>query len=63
VLFEKSETPGDWEHVGKSVVVGDDCKGSTSAKVTRKTKFRAVSINTANEATEATSTVVTVKLK
>jgi hypothetical protein len=63
VLFEASETPGNWDHVGKSILVGDDCKAARAAKVTRKTKFRAVSINTENEATEATSTVVTVKLK
>lgn len=62
VLFQQRDGQG-WNNLGGKIKAGGDCKATKSVKVKAKTKFRALSIQTSNNATVKTSSTVTVKLK
>lgn len=62
VLFQ-TKASRSWDNLGKAVKAGKGCKARRSVKVTEKTVFRAVLIDSTNQATLASSPNVTVKLK
>jgi hypothetical protein len=62
VLFQ-TKVARSWDNLGKVVKAGKGCKAKKSVKVTEKTVFRAVLIDSTNQATLANSPNVTVKLK
>ncbi|WP_028652179.1 hypothetical protein [Nocardioides halotolerans] len=63
VLFQVKDGRG-WDNLGKAKPLRPDCTASRkSQKVTSKSQYRVVSINTANSATMATSPTVTLKPK
>jgi hypothetical protein len=62
VLFQVREGRG-WDNLGRAVKTGKGCKASKRVKVTAKTVYRVVLIDSTNQATLAYSPRVTVKLK
>ena len=52
-----------WDNLGRAVKPGKGCKVSKKVKITAKSVFRAVLINSKNQATLGYSPRVTVKLK
>lgn len=62
VLFQHKE-PRSWDNLGSSLKAGKGCKAVKRVKVTAKSVFRAVLIDSRNQATLAYSPKVTVKLK
>ena len=62
VLFQEKE-PRSWQNLGKAVKAGKGCKAKKRVKITKKTGFRAVLIDSTNQSTLAYSPLVTVKLK
>ncbi len=62
VLFQEKE-PRSWNNLGKTVKPGKGCKARKRVKITSKSAFRAVLIDSTNHATLAHSPTVTVKLK
>ena len=62
VLFQAKDARS-WDNLGKVVKAGKGCKAKRSIKITEKTVFRAVLIDSTNRATLANSPNVTVKLK
>lgn len=62
VLFQERE-PRSWNNLGKAIKPTAKCTASKRAKVTAKTVYRAVLIQTNNHATLAYSPRLTVKLK
>jgi hypothetical protein len=63
VLFQVKDGRG-WDNLGKAVkAAGKGCKAKKPAKITEKSVFRAVLIDSTNQATLAYSPNVTVKLK
>ena len=62
VLFQVKAGRG-WDNLGKAVKTGKGCKASKRVKVTSKSVYRAVLIDSTNQATLAYSPKVTVKLK
>ena len=62
VLFQ-AKTDRSWDNLGRAVKPGKGCKVSKKVKITAKSVFRAVLINSKNQATLGYSPRVTVKLK
>lgn len=62
VLFQRQDSRS-WDNLGKAVKAGKKCKPTKLVKVTAKSVFRAVLINSRNQATLGYSPKVTVKLK
>jgi hypothetical protein len=62
VLFQ-AKVARSWDNLGKVVKAGKGCKAKLAVKITEKSVFRAVLIDSTNQATLANSPNVTVKLK
>jgi hypothetical protein len=62
VLFQE-KVPRSWNNLGRAVKAGKGCKATKKVKITAKSVFRAVLIDSSNQATLAHSPNVTVKLK
>jgi hypothetical protein len=62
VLFQ-AQVARSWDNLGKVVKAGKGCKAKLAVKITNRTVFRAVLIDSTNQATLANSPNVTVKLK
>ena len=62
VLFQ-AKVARSWDNLGKVVKAGKGCKAKRAVKISEKSVFRAVLIDSTNQATLANSPSVTVKLK
>jgi len=62
VLFQRRDGRS-WDNLGSALKPGKGCKVSKRAKITAKSIFRAVLIDSRNQATLDYSPKVTVKLK